>query len=318
MFAENVIPIVIGPKARHPWLYYLWFEFQLPRIFKKYKIDLFYSPESFLSLKSKVPTLMVTHDLAFETYKDHLPAYQQKYNQKYGPLFHERADHIVAVSEFTKQDIIQKYGASSNKISVAGNASPSGFKPMRQDNIQSYRNKYSMGKPYILYVGSVHPRKNVASLVDAFNQYNTSVNDKYHLLIVGRKAWNATDSLKKIAKSTHVHHLEHIEEDLPNIMAASEALAYISLFEGFGIPILEGMMSEVPVITSKDSSMSEVGGDAVHLVDPLNISDITSGIKKVLEDKSYSDALVSKGKQRTKEFNWDKTTSIISTKLFSL
>lgn len=318
IIADNVTPLVLGPQARHPWLWYWWFEQSLPRLFKKHKIDLFYSPEIYISLKANVPTLMVSHDIVFETYKDHLPNYQQKYLEKNAPRFHNKADHIIAVSNFVKQDLIEKYKISPDKISVAGNACPDGFKPINPEEKKSIQEKYSNSKPYLLYVGAIHPRKNVLRMIRAFNKYKKEYKTDLKFLIIGRMAWKSKEIHEAIHETQDVIYYSRIEEELKPMMAGGEALMFASLYEGFGIPILEAMKSEIPVITSNVTSMKEVAADAALLVDPLSEDEISEAIGKLVNNKALSDQLVQRGKERLKLYNWDELAAKVENQLFGL
>ncbi len=315
-FPSNAKFLVAHPQARHPILFYIWFEHALPRLFKKHNIDLFYSPESFLSLKANVPTLIVTHDIAFETYRDHLPKTIQNYLVRNGPKFHDRADHVVAVSDFTRQDIIKQYKVSPDKISIAGNATPDGFKPINEIEKIKVRKRYSNGDNFLLYVGAIHPRKNIDRLIEAFDHFNQ---DKtYTLLLIGRMAWETSELIKKIDDNEKVIHLANIGPELKTIMAAADLLCYVSLFEGFGIPLLEAMSCKVPVLTSENSSMSEVGGDAAYYVNPSSAESIASGIKTILQDENLRLSMIAKGEKRINDFSWDITSKLIEEQLFKL
>lgn len=318
IFSDNITPVVIGPQARHPWLWYWWFEHSLPRIFRKYKIDLFYSPEMYVSLKSKVPTLMVSHDIVFETFPDHLPAYQQKYLVKNVPKFHERAEHIIAVSEFGKQDIRDKYKIAASKISVAGNASPNGFESVSPNKRLEVQAKYSDSSPYILYVGAIHPRKNVLRMIQAFKQFKVKHQTDLKFIIVGRMAWKSSEVQAAINDTKDVIWLNQIGEELKQIMASSEALFFASLFEGFGIPILEGMKSGIPVITSNANAMKEVAGNAAMLVDPYSINHMAEALHQITSNESLRQSLIEKGTSRVNDFSWDKTAKHLEEMLFSL
>ena len=318
IFSDNITPVVIGPQARHPWLWYWWFEHSLPRVFKKYKIDLLYSPEMYVSLKANVPTLLVSHDIVFETFPDHLPAYQQKYLVKNVPKFHSRADHIITVSKFGKNDIIDKYKIDPKKITVAGNACPEGFSPVSDKTKQKIKDQYSSSCPFIVYVGAIHPRKNVLRMIQAFNQYKSTNPSDLKFLVIGRMAWNSDEVELAIKNADDVIHLNNINDELKEIMASSEALIFASLFEGFGIPILEGMSSGVPVITSNVNAMKEIGLDAALLVDPYSVDDIAEAIDKITTDTNLRNALIEKGTKRVDDFSWDDTADHIQKKLFGL
>jgi len=318
LIADNIVPLVVGPQARHPWLWYWWFEQSLPRLFKKYQIDLFYSPEIYCSLKANVPTLLVSHDIVFETHKDPLPSYQQRYLEKTSPRFHAKADHIIAVSNFTKNELIEKYKIKAEKISVGGNACPDGFKPINVIEKKTMQSKYAESSPYILYVGAIHPRKNVVNMVKAFSAYKAAHPSDLKFLVIGRMAWKSDEINEAINKTQDVIYYSRIEEELKPMMAGAEALMFASLYEGFGIPILEAMKSEIPVITSNGTSMKEVAADAALLVDPLSISEIKNAITQVVGNESLSKQLVEKGKQRLKKYNWDDIASTVEKQLFAL
>lgn len=318
IFAENITPIVVGPQARHPWLWYWWFEQSLPRIFKMHKIDLFYSPEMYISLKANIPTLMVSHDIVFETFPDHFPKHQLKYLLRNVPKFHSSADHIVAVSNFGKQDIVKHYNIPADKISVAGNSCPDGFAPVTADQKLAIQKKYSNSAPYIMYVGALHPRKNVVRMLQAFQKYKESSKSDLKFIIVGRMAWKSNEIQTEIENAKDVIWLNQIENELKDIMASSEALFFASLFEGFGIPLLEGMQSGVPVITSNANAMKEVAGDAAILVDPYSIEEMAQAIQEVTTNTSLRQTIIEKGKLRVTQFSWDKTAKHLEEKLIAL
>ncbi len=315
VFADNVTPVVVHPQARHPILWYLWFEWGVPYYLKKYKIDVFYSGDTYLSMKADVPTLIVCHDIAYKHYPDHLRRSHLKYYRNNFPRFHQKADHIVAVSEFTRQDIIHTYNIDPAKVTVAGNAAPSGFAPLDEQEKQSIRQKLTNGKPYFIYVGSLHPRKNVVNLIKAFDRFKKQHNSDHKLVLVGRLAWK-NERLNKMYQTTTYRDdiilTGHITKDqLPQYIASAEALTYVSVLEGFGIPILEAMSSGTPVITSNVSSMPEVAGDAAILVDPHDPESIAQGMHEVITNKEFAQELIAKGFDRTKDFSWKKTADHI-------
>ena len=142
LFADNVIPHVEFPPARHPVLWYLWFEHSLPKAMKRDGIDVCYSGDTFMSLKTNVPTLLVSHDINYHHYPEHIIWSHKKFYQHYFPRYHKKAKHIIAVSDATKQDIIQVYGLPESKVSVAYNAVPEGFKPIAEEEVKRVREKY--------------------------------------------------------------------------------------------------------------------------------------------------------------------------------
>ena len=310
VFANNVTAVQIGIPARLPILFKLWFEYSVHKALRKYKADVFFSGDAYLSLRSKVPAVMVSHDLAYIHYPEHLPGHHLRYYNKYFPKFHKRADHIIAVSEATKADIIQQFDISADKISVGYNASPEGFAPVNENIKRSIRTKYSGGQRYFIYLGSLHPRKNIVKLIEAFSTYKAKHHSDHHLVIVGRPAWNFDQIQKAYQGSTYrsaIHMYHDIKEEAKVLLASADALIYISTFEGFGIPILEAFSSGVPVITSNISSMPEVAGDAAILVDPTKEEQIVKAMHNIVNDAKSAATSISKGYERTKAFDWDRT-----------
>lgn len=306
LFTENVVPHVIAPPTRHPLLWKLWFDYQIPRHLRKHKIDVFYSPDGYASLRTDVPQVMVSHDLAFEHFDDHIYLSHRNFMRKHSPKYHQKAKHIIAVSEATKQDIVKTYGIDAAKISVAGNATD--FKPNR-----AKKHSITKGKPYFIYIGSLNPRKNIIRLIEAFEQYKETEQNDTQLVLVGRLAWKSEDIAKAIALSPYkqeILHLSDVEGDPTALISQGKALVYPSLFEGFGIPILEGFACEVPVITSNCSSMAEVAGDAALLIDPLNTTSIANAMRRIDNEPDFVKDLVKKGSTRNTLYNWDNTAKM--------
>lgn len=319
IFGPNVTPVILYPPARHPLLWYIYFEYAVAKALKKYEIDVFYSPDNYASLSTKVPTLLVTHDIAFEHFSDHVASLPRKYYQHFVPKYNHHASHIIAVSEATKQDIIRQYKVPEEKVTVAHNSCPDGFRKASVEEKTKIQAEYANGKPYIIYAGSVHPRKNVDSVIKAFHQNKASTDTDIQLVIAGRWAWK-TESTRKLIDSSPYRNEIHIYEtpDMPLALRGAELALYISLYEGFGIPILEAMQSQIPVITSNLSSMPEVAGDASILVDPKDVEAITASIDSILLDKEKASSMINRGLENIKRFSWDKSASIISDRLTEL
>lgn len=311
VFSDNVIPVVIGPKARHAFLFVIWFEFSVKKILKKYKADIYVSPDGYLSLSSKIPSLQVIHDINFEHYPEFIPFWARKHYKYFFHRYAEKAERIATVSEFSKNDIVQTYHIAPEKIDVVYNGANEKYKPLSEPERTEVKNKYSNSCDYFLFVGSLHPRKNLKSLIIAFGEFKTKVKSDIKLLIVGDKYWGnkemQTAFEKNPAKDDIIFTGRLNDDDLKLVYGAAYALCYVSIFEGFGIPVVEAMYCDVPVITSNTSSMPETGGNAVLLADPFSVESISSALEKIYSDSVFRSELIEKGKIQRQKFSWQKS-----------
>ena len=321
IFGDNVKGYVLPPPARHPILWYTWFEWSLPAFLKVHRPDVFLTMDSYCSLRSGVPTLMITHDIAHIHYPEQIPNRVLNYYNKYVPLFLERADHVMTVSSYVRQDIIETYGIPGEKVSVALNALRGQFAPISAQEQQQVRDLYSGGKNYFFYLGAIHPRKNIDRLIRAFDIFKRQTGSDFRLLIGGRFAWQTgaiKDAYDVSAFQEDIKFLGYIAEDnLPKILGAAWALTYVSLFEGFGLPILEAMHCDVAVITSNKSSMPEVAGQAALLVNPEEVDEIAGAMKQLLEQK-VRQRLIELGRVERQRFSWEATAQQVYARLKEL
>ncbi len=311
VFEKNVTPVVVPLQARHPFLYLIWFELLVPFFLKKYKADVFLSPDGFLSLNTSIKSIGVIHDLNFEHYPQDLPKVVTWYYRRFFPKFARKASRIATVSEFSKKDIGELYHVNSDKIDVVYNGAGEIFKSIAKDDQQQIRDKYSSGDEYFVFVGTLHPRKNLVRLFKAFDQFKAQTDNRVKLVIVGAKMW-WTSEIKEAYESMQFRDQVVFTgrlpgDDLSKVVASALAMVYVSYFEGFGIPILEAFVCETAVITSNITSMPEVAGDAALLVDPFNVDSITEAMRKLVETPGLRDELIAKSKEQRQLFSWDKS-----------
>ena len=326
IFEKNVTPIVVHPPARHPFLWYWWFEKSIPKVLQENNIDVFISPDGFASLNTSVPQIITIHDLGFEHFPEHVPFLVRKFYRYFTPKYCEKATKILAVSAYTKQDIISTYNIEAKKIEVVYNGFDThlaslkgGTQPVQAERLVPFRG--FRGEPYFIFVGAVHPRKNVLGLLKAFEQFKTSYSHAHQLVIVGRKAWmnkELEDFYAQMQFKKEVIWIEKIERaDLIQLMQQSFGLVYPSLFEGFGIPIIEAMSLGIPVICSNVSAMPEVAGNAALLVQPDNTIEIATAMNELIINDVLRNDLIAKGKIRATHFDWntsaEKVVDIIKT-----
>jgi glycosyltransferase involved in cell wall biosynthesis len=309
IFAPNVTPVVVHPQARHAVLFYTWFEWSIPAMLRKYKADLFLSTDGLCSLSTKVPTCLVIHDLAFEHYPEHLKLSHRLYLQHWSPKFARKASRIVTVSEFSKNDISERYKIFPDKIDVTYNGAHNAYKPLSWDEREAVKAEYTGGTEYFVFAGALHPRKNVVTLLEAFIKFKKRHRSPIKLVIVGRMAWKFKElaALKETMpfKEDVVWAGYLNVKDLSKVIGAAYALVYPSLFEGFGIPILEALKCGVPGVVSNTSSMPEVAGDAALLVDPTDVADIADKMGMIYKDEVLRNRLVQNAFVQAAKFDWD-------------
>lgn len=315
IFSDNVTPIIAGPPARHPFLFVYWLEFTVYDLLKKLKVDLFLSCDGYLSLRSSVKQLAVIHDINFHHYPNDLPWLVKHYYNYYFPRFAKKADRIATVSEFSKQDIAKSYAISNDLIDVVYNGCSDGFVSVSEDKKRAVRKQFTAEAPYFIYVGSIQPRKNLQRLFKAFDQFKKQSGASHKLVIAGQKYfWNKVmkDSLAACEYKNDIIFLGRVQEhELHQLTASAFASVYVPLFEGFGIPLLEAMHCEVPVIASNVSSLPEVAGDAALYCNPTEIAEIAGAMLKLYNDKKLCIDLIAKGNKRKQKFSWDHTADLL-------
>ncbi|MCK9423356.1 MAG: glycosyltransferase family 4 protein [Bacteroidales bacterium] len=311
LFSDNITPIIQFPQSRHPVLYYLWFEWALPKLLGTIKPDLFLSPDGFLSLKTPVKSMAVFHDLNFEHYPQDIPFWTRRYYRQYFPKYAQKAVRIATVSGFSKEDIIKQYRVSPDKIDVVYDGAHEAYRPLSENEREKIRNQYTKGLPYFVFIGSLHPRKNLVNLFRAFDLFKKSNPSEVKLLIVGARKWWTRDidfAYNRMVFSDDVIFTGRLTVDeLSGVLGAALALTYVSYFEGFGIPIIEAFRCDIPVITSNVTSMPEVAGDAALYVDPFNPESIAEALYKAYQYESIRKELIVRGRRRKDLFSWQLT-----------
>jgi glycosyltransferase involved in cell wall biosynthesis len=214
-----------------------------------------------------------------------------------------RADGLIAVSENTRQDAIRILNIDPDKIRVIYHGVPESYFLARKSKVSS--------KPYVLFVGTIEPRKNVMSLLTAWASLPAPFRAEHRLRIAGMKGWNVESTMRRLAQMTRddasVEYLGYVpEENMPSLVAGACALVYPSLYEGFGIPVAQAMAAGCPVITSHNSSLREVAGDAAILIDPRSVAEIAGAIRRVAESPTLRDDLRLRGVERAKRFTWER------------
>lgn len=315
IFGKNVTPVVLFPPARHPFLWWWWFEIAIPSALKQHQADVFLSFDGYCSLRATTPTVLVIHDLAYLHLQKRISKLIHYYYYYYTPRFLKRADRVISVSEFSKQDIIRHFNLPADKITIAYNGCKTEFQPFAASEKKAVQMQYAAGQEYFFYIGSIHPRKNVHRLIQAFDLFKKQTLSPVKLLIGGRFAWQTgavKDAYDQAVFKNDIEFLGYVSDAaLPRLTGAALALVYVSLFEGFGVPLLEAMHSEVPVITSNVSSMPEVAGEAGLLIDPYEVGAIAKAMQTLYEQPNLRQQLIEKGKIQRKKFTWQRAAEVV-------
>lgn len=288
-------------------------------------VDVFFMPNiMFGSVSQQSKLLLTVHDLSFERYPETFSWKRRLWHALINPrkLCH-RADKIIAVSESTREDAISLYGIAPEKIQVIHSAVSDDFRVIDRNDEQLIKTKEKYNLPYkfILYLGTIEPRKNIVAIVRVYNQFQEYARkshleelSKYKLVIAGEKGWLNNKIFLEIKQSPHkdciqvIHFVE--DEDKAYVYNLASLFVYPSFFEGFGFPPLEAMKCGVPVITSNNSSLPEVAGNAGIMIDPDKPCELFQAMREILSSKELHAALRKKGLERSKQFDWKRTASM--------
>lgn len=304
------------PPYRHPVLYILYLEFILPFALWRSKPDLFVSAEGFLSLMSSCRQLPLIYDLNFEHNPENLSFKNRLYFRFFFKRFARKAKRIATISEFSKQDIVNWYKVPAEKIDNVSCGINSNFYVLSAEAKKTAQQKFSSGIHYFFFVGSMHPRKNMLRLLQAFNIFKEKTGSNFKLVIAGAMVWNKSEIMDAYEQSPYKSDINFTgrlsDDDLKLALGAAYALSFVPIFEGFGLPIVEAFEAGVPVLAANATSLPEVAGDAAVYADPFDVQSICDGLVKLYENKNnLCDQLIAKGFEQKKLFSWDRTAKLL-------
>jgi glycosyltransferase involved in cell wall biosynthesis len=273
------------------------------------RIDILHGPvyACFNSMKGK--SIVTIHDLIFLRMPENVSPEWIEFASKNTEYAIKKADVIIAVSEFSKREIMDVYKVSDDRIRVIYNGVGEEYFP-RTQGIDEVKIKHGIRGKYILFVGAIEPRKNLLALIRAFNDLRQIIREEYRLVVIGVKRYGSEEILKKIEQlrlgSDIIFTGVVSREDLPLLYSGAELFVFPSIYEGFGMPVIEAMACGTPVIASNLTSIPEVAGDAALLIDPRDAGEIAEAIQAVLSDNRLKDRLSHKGEERARLFSWER------------
>lgn len=281
----------------------LWRSWLINNDLKKDNVDIFHGLSNeipFRINKSGVKSVVTIHDLIFMRYSELYPAVDRFFYQQKFRYACENADAVVAVSQQTKDDIMEFYKIPAERIRVIYQDCQSSFhQKVDNQSILTIKSKYSLNKPYIICVSSFSERKNQKRLVEAFQQLGLK---DYELVLVGGKSKYADEITQNFPKNTKI--LYGVPSaDLPALYQGASLCVYPSFFEGFGIPIIEALHSGIPVVAATGSCLEEAGGEGALYANPLDVNDLADKVRQVLTNDSLRNDLILRGKEHVKQFS---------------
>ncbi len=319
--SRAALPPVPGPNFRWcltritpRWFARLWYRLQLPLPVEAFtgRVALYHATD--FTLPPTLPgtrTLLTVHDLSFVRAPEATTPVLKAYLDVVVPRSVRRATHVLADSQATRDDLVELYGTEPDKITVLlGGVNP-GFVPVTErDARKVVRRRYNIPEqPYIFSIGTVQPRKNYARLIEALAALGPDYGD-VHLVIAGGRGWLEGPIYRAVGESGLTDRVHFIgfarDDDLPALYSEAACLAYPSLYEGFGLPVVEAMACGTPVVTSNLSSMPEIAGDAALLIDPYDVDALADAIRRLVSDEALRTELVERGFEQAACFTWER------------
>jgi len=255
----------------------------------------------------KVPKLVIIHDLVYALQPEYVVPNHRKFLSALTKQALINCTKVIVNSESTKRDLLKVHKTNKPIVTIAPAVDADFYTPASSEQINQIKAKYGISGDYTLFLSTLEPRKNVASLIKAYSALSSEVRSKYKLVLAGKKGW-LDDEIQELCETMgdHVIRTGRVETiDKPALYSGASVFAFPSAYEGFGMPILEAMACGTPVITSNVSSMPEVAGDAAVIVNPKDTHEISEALTKVLSDKTIANKFIGRGLKRSRKFTWD-------------
>jgi glycosyltransferase involved in cell wall biosynthesis len=312
---ENISQVIAGPAARHPLLWQFWYNIKLPAILKRYNADLFIGTDGICSLSTKLPQCLLVNDLSFLQYPGFFKRSVLVFYKRNTARFLNKADRIITASGFSRQIIMTHYTTAGDKIDIVPFVPRQIFHALDEKKKSEIKSRLTNGIEYFLYMGPVHPRKNLVNLLKAFSIFKKRQASNWKLVLAGNFAGRNKQFIKGV--ETYKYREDVIlvsdveEKEAADLLGSTYALIYPSLWEGSGLGILEAMRSGVPVIAASGSAMQEIAGEAALYADPADHADIAEKMMRLYKDENLRNQLIEKGRDVASQYSMEQSATLL-------
>ena len=300
---------VVTSTSRVPRL--VWMQMLAPRLLRQLRVDVAHFTNGMVPIALSVPSVVTIHDMSLTMFPNYHPPRRVLLNRPLVDVAARRADAIITVSESAKRDIVRLYGSQAERIHVVHEAAAPSFQPVRDGSVlERVRRRYDLAERFILYVGTIEPRKNLPKLIEGFASRKKRGELPHQLVCAGPYGWlsrDIEDLIDRLQLDDSVRFTGYVPfEDLPALYSLAEMFVFPSLYEGFGLPVVEAMACGTPVITGHVAALAEVGGTAVEQVARLDADNLGDAIVRLAADPRRRQLLSARGLQRAGMFSWER------------
>ncbi|MDH7482320.1 MAG: glycosyltransferase family 1 protein [Armatimonadota bacterium] len=298
-------------RTESPLFRIAWEQAILPLLVRRLRLDILHAPAHVLPIACPSKSVVTVLDLSFLRFPQYFPQFQRQYLKWFTFWSVQRANAVITISEHSKREIVELLHVPENKVFVTPLGVDRNFHPVAGEEIARVASRYGIGENTILFIGTLEPRKNIHSLIAAFDVVRKKFNQRCTLVLAGGKGWfyhELFEFVRQLHLGDSIRFLGYVPaEDLPALYGAASVFVYPSVYEGFGLPPLEAMACGTPVITSSTTSLPEVVGDVGIMVEPHDVEALADAILRVLCDFDLRQEMKAKGIERAKRFSWEET-----------
>ena len=295
---------------------WLWMQLVLPRTIRQHRPDLFHYTNSLAPLSQPRPYVVTVHDASLFLYRHYHPWSRIAAMRLLLPTVARRAAAVIVPTHVARRDLLETLRLSPERVHVIHEAAPDWFERLEDPaQREALRRRYELPEEFVLCVGTLEPRKNLERLVLALAEVHRR-GRRVPLVLVGPSGWHLDgpgglqDTIRAAGLERHVHYLGYVPTaDLPGLLSLATVFAFPSLYEGFGLPAVEAMACGAAILTSRDTAMAEICGDAARLIDPYSVDDIAAGLEELLNDAGLRDCLGLRAQQQARRYSWERAAA---------